>query len=390
MHHIYPDFGSGSLSNFYKIKNVSVHSVLLLPSREEAINYIKGDISLGFCDQTGFISNLVFDPNLHQYSTGYEATQGFSDTFNSFHRNLALRLIKQYNLHNKDLIEIGCGQGEFLTLLCELGNNRGVGFDPAFVEARNQSEARDRLTFVKDFYSEKYADYHGDFICCKMTLEHIYHTTEFVSTVRRSIGNRTNTVVFFQVPNVRYVLREVAFWDIYYEHCSYFSPGSLARLFRKSGFEVVDLRTDYNDQYLMIEARPGSGRGRPLPGEETPAQLARDIDHFTEKFQHKMAQWQETLHHLRQSGRRAVIWGGGSKGVSFLTTLQIEDQIEYVVDINPFKHGTFMAGTGQQIVPPEFLIDYRPDLIIVMNPVYCDEIQRDLNRMGVQADLMPL
>jgi SAM-dependent methyltransferase len=390
MNSVYPDFGSQKLSHFYHLKNAPVHSVLLFASREEAISYPRGDIALGFCHQTGFISNLAFDPNLHEYSTGYEATQGFSDTFNTFHRNLALRLIERHNLYHKDIIEIGCGQGEFLSLLCELGNNRGVGFDPALVEARRHSDARDRLTFVKDFYSEKYADYDGDFICCKMTLEHIYHTTEFVSTVRRSIGNRSDTVVFFQVPNVRYVLREVAFWDIYYEHCSYFSPRSLARLFRKSGFDVMDLRTDYSDQYLMIEARPGTGRSRPLPLEESPAQLAGDIDHFTGKLRQKIAQWQETLHNLRQSGRRAVIWGGGSKGVSFLTTLQIEDQIEYAVDINPYKHGTFMAGTGQEIVPPEFLIDYRPDLVIVMNPVYCDEIQRNLDRLGVRADLIPL
>jgi hypothetical protein len=299
-------------------------------------------------------------------------------------------LIERYNLRHKDIIEIGCGQGEFLSLLCELGDNRGVGFDPAYDETRREGKAGDRLTFVKDFYSEKYAEHHGDFVCCKMTLEHIYHTADFVSTVRRSIGNRVDTVVFFQVPNVRYVLREVAFWDIYYEHCSYFSPGSLARLFRKSGFDIIDLRTDYNDQYVMIEARPGTGRSRTLPLEETPVRLARDIDYFTGKFRRKMGQWQETLRDLRQSGRRAVIWGGGSKGVSFLTTLQIEDQIEYAVDINPHKHGTFMAGTGQEIVAPKFLSEYRPDMVIVMNPVYCDEIQRDLDRLGVQAELAPL
>jgi hypothetical protein len=60
------------------------------------------------------------------------------------------------------------------------------------------------------------------------------------------------------------------------------------------------------------------------------------------------------------------------------------------VDINPYKHGTYMAGTGQEIVGPEFLRAYRPDVVIVMNPIYCNEIQRDLDGMGITAELMPV
>ena len=72
---------------------------------------------------------------------------------------------------------------------------------------------------------------------------------EFIATIRRSIGERPDTVVFFQIPNARYVLCDVAFWDIYYEHCSYFTPGSLARLFRRSGFEVLDAAArDHRDR----------------------------------------------------------------------------------------------------------------------------------------------
>ncbi|GAH35269.1 unnamed protein product, partial [marine sediment metagenome] len=259
-----PNCGASGMSVFYELKNVPVHSVLLLPTREEALNLPKGDIALGFCHTCGFIANVAFDPGLHQYSSRYEATQAFSSTFNAFHRNLATCLIERYDLHSKDIIEIGSGQGEFLTLLCELGDNRGVGFDPAYISRRNQSQANDQIIFIKDFYSEKYANYRGDFLCCKMTLEHIQQTADFVSTVRRSIRHQLATIVFFQVPNVARILRDLAFWDIYYEHCSYLSLGSLTRLFRKCGFDAIDLWKDYDDQYLMIEARPGNGRSTPV------------------------------------------------------------------------------------------------------------------------------
>ena len=82
------------------------------------------------------------------------------------------------------------------------------------------------------------------------------------------------------------------------------------------------------------------------------------------------------------------MWGSGSKGVAFLVTLGVTDQIEYVVDINPIKHGKFMPGSGHPIVGPDFLQQYRPTHVIVMNPIYCDEIGRDLRRMSLESEML--
>jgi SAM-dependent methyltransferase len=380
---------SAGMSVFYVLKSVPVHSVLLMPTRETALNYPKGDIVLGFCHSCGFISNIAFDPGVHEYSSSYEETQGFSSTFNAFHRSLAQRLIDKYALHNKDIIEIGCGKGEFLALLCELGDNRGVGFDPAYISERSHSQARDRLTFIQDFYSERYSDYKGDFVCCKMTLEHIQPTADFLRTVRRSIGEQPNTVVFFQVPDATRILRELAFWDIYYEHCSYFSLGSLARLFRHCGFDIMDLTKDYGDQYLMIEARLSpAGGSMHLEQEDDLEELTHDVHFFSQNYRGKLDTWKRILWEIRQKGQRAVLWGGGSKGVAFLTTLGVQDEIEYVVDINPYKHGMYMAGNGQEIVAPDFLQDYKPDMVIIMNPIYYEEIQQALGHLGLNPKLL--
>ena len=143
--------GGSRLLVFYELPNVPAHSVLLVPTRDEAISYPRGDVKLAVCGDCGFIGNFAFDPTLLKYSSGYEETQGFSPTYTSFARRLADRLVSRYDLHAKDVIEIGCGKGEFLASLCEIGGNRGVGFDPSYVDGRLGAAVNLPVTFVKDF-----------------------------------------------------------------------------------------------------------------------------------------------------------------------------------------------------------------------------------------------
>ena len=383
-----------SVDIFYTVEPVPVHSVMLVPTREEALHFPSGKIALGFCNACGFITNTAFDEAKMNYSPKCEETQGFSPTFQSFHSGLAKDLIERYGLRNKSVLEIGCGKGEFISMLCAMGGNRGVGFDPAFVPQRRPEQGGDAVEFIQDFYSEKYTNIKADFIACKMTLEHIPDTYHFVSMVRRAIGDSFDTTVFFQVPDMTRVLKDVAFWDVYHEHCSYFTAGALRNLFVMAGFDVMDVWTDYDDQYLMITARPTKGS---VGGVETmvPPSSAEvsAVRSFTLEAERRIRLWQDTVHRLKEESQHVVIWGSGSKGVSFLSALgaHVDDgAIEYAVDINPYRKGYFMPGTGQEIVEPEFLSIYRPEVVIAMNSIYTSEIESDLKRHGVDAIVMPI
>jgi len=384
-----PCCNSRATDVFYTIENIPVHSCLLMSNRKDALGYPRGDLRMGFCRGCGFIYNTAFDPGVHDYCDRYEETQEFSACFNTFAKSLAQKLIDQYDLRDKKILEIGCGKGQFLTLLCQLGHNQGTGIDPSYIPERRVSDTNKRIKFIKDFYSEKYCDIEADFICCRHTLEHIGPTGKFLQMLRKAVGDRKDTVIFFEVPDILRVLREGAFWDIYYEHCSYFSLGSLSRLFEAAGFEIVQLELDYDDQYILLAARPIEKTGNTI------AKSADDLDgpakavnSFAEICSYQIKNWQNCIEDIISRGRRIVLWGSGSKAVGFLTTIGLSNQIEYVVDINPHKHGKFLPGCGRQIVSPEFLTDYMPDYVIAMNPIYCAEIQNDLDRLGVKAELL--
>jgi SAM-dependent methyltransferase len=360
-----------------------------MESRAEAVGYQRGSIRLVFCRDCGFIYNAAFDPALIKYSASYEETQGFSATFNAFHRDLAERLMARHRLRNKTVMEIGCGKGEFLTMLCELGAKQGIGFDPGYRPERNTSDAAKRINFVVDFYSERYAAYTADFICCKMTLEHIPNVAQFLRIIRASLEGKGQAVVFFQVPEATLILDQFGFWDVYYEHCSYFSSGSLARLFRECGFDVLDVWTGYDDQYLMIEARPKGPAGEPHGLDQSDiAELADKVERFRDNCRENVLAWRQRLRAFKSAGQRTVLWGSGSKGVSFLTTVGLTDEVAYVVDINPYRHGKFMPGTGHEIIAPSRLESFKPDNVIIMNPIYRNEIGRDLHAMSLTPNIM--
>ena len=385
-----PSCNERPMRSFYKASSVPTNSCLLFETPEEAISYPCGEIDLGFCDLCGFVSNMAFEEKLTEYSGRYEETQGYSQTFQQFHTSLAKRLIEKYGLKNKRVLEIGCGKGEFLELLCKLGDVEGVGFDPGFQESRLKSPAMKRLKFVKDFYSEQYKEYKADFICCKMTLEHIHKTEEFIQTVRNAIGENLETVVFFQVPDAARILHDCAFEDIYYEHCSYFTADSIEGLFRRTGFDVLAVEKEYDNQYLTIESKPVpylQSRQKQELNHKNIQSFASLVNTFPERCNAKLDGWRDKLASMQAAQDKVVLWGSGSKAVAFLTTLDAEGYIDYVVDINPHRQGHYMPKTAQKIVAPDFLASYQPDQVIIMNRIYANEISNDLEAIGLKPCL---
>jgi SAM-dependent methyltransferase len=384
-----PNCGAAGLEPFYEVSGIPAHSVILMHTREQALAYPRGDLRLGFCHGCGFITNTIFDVSLNEYSPNFEETQHFSPTFDGWARQLVDRLVRDYDIRGKQVIEIGCGKGEFLALLCAAGGNQGIGIDPGCIPERLQHEEVSRVRFIRDLYSEQYADLPGDVVCCRHTLEHIQPTREFMRMVRRVIGSRQDTLVFFEVPDMTRVLRERAFWDIYYEHCTYYTAGSLAKVFRSAGFEIVELVRDFADQYLWVTARPTHAPTAPSLAIEDDLELTtRDVAAFRTRCPEDIAAFRDRIRGLAAAGRRPVIWGAGSKCVALLTTAGIGSEVEYLVDINPHKAGKFLPGTGHPVVLPDALKQYNPGIVLAMNPVYVDEIRARLDAMAIAADVV--
>lgn len=380
--------GAHGLRDVYTAGDVPVHSCLLLDDRAAAEAFPRGALTLAFCPACGLLQNRAFDAALVDYSADYEDSQAHSPRFLEFAGEVIDHLAGRYGLSGGRVLEIGCGKGDFLVLLANRAGMRGVGFDPAWRPGPLVPDDPDAVRFVAEpFSADVRVD--ADLVCCRHTLEHVADARAFVSMVRRALGDARDTVVFFEVPDSMRILRETAFWDVYYEHCSYFTEVSLRRLFQRCGFEVLQLWHGFDGQYLLLTARPAEPAAPPPGGPEVDA-LAAEVEGFRRRLPGVLARLRDELDAAAARGERSVLWGASSKAVGYLTTLRAGAQVEAVVDINPVKHGRYLAGTGHPVVGPDALPGLRPDVVVVANPVYRDEVAGALAKRGIDATVRTL
>ncbi|HMN29758.1 MAG TPA: class I SAM-dependent methyltransferase, partial [Caldilineaceae bacterium] len=339
-------------------------------TKAEAVNAPKGNIRLAYCPECGYIGNQAFDFTQIRYDSTYSFSLHHSPVYQRFIHDLANRLIGTYGITNKSILEIACGQGDFLRLLCQLGDNAGCGIDPSLPESISEYRGSTPIRFIRDYFGEKYAAEVGNLVVCRHLLDQLDQPRSFLELVRRTIGQRREPVIYFELPNATAIFQELSIWSITYEKSSWFTPYSLKRLFEISGFQVLSVAPCYvGGQYLAVEAVPDSHHARSAAAEaEKTDQFSHSLHVFTENYRQKVQVWEQQLAALQRSNQRVIAWGAGAGAISFLNTFKITELIPYVVDINQRRQGKFLPLTGQQVVAPEFIQQYQPDTIIVTNP----------------------
>jgi C-methyltransferase C-terminal domain/Methyltransferase domain len=386
-----PACGSGAVEPFYRVQSIPLHSCVLLDSPEAARAFPRRDLELAFCEDCGFAFNAIFDAPAMAYSTNFEESQHFSDTFNAFARRLAGEIAETCEAAGKHIVEIGCGKGEFLVQLCEIAGASGIGIDPAYRADPGRTSGAVAVRFVPELFGPAHFELPADIVVCRHTLEHIAPVRSFLAAIRQMIGTRRDVRVVFETPDFARVLREGAFWDIYYEHCSYFSAGTHADLFRREGFAIDAVKLAYGGQYIVQYARPDAQATGPVPaGDLAVAEVRRLVHAFPERVRHSQRHWRDRIEKARDEGRRVVLWGGGSKAVSLVTTLGLGEEISAVVDINPYKQGKFLPGSGHAVIAPEALPAHDPGLVIVMNPLYAKEVRSKVASIGLDPEILSL
>lgn len=367
------------------IRGVPVLCNVLHADRDAARAAAAGDLDLRFCESCGHLWNAAFAPDRVTYDAEYENSLHYSARFQAFARALAADLAARHGLAGGTVVEIACGKGDFLGLLREAGAARAVGFDPSFEPDRHGEvpgvEVRREL-----FTAATAGDLSCDLLCCRHALEHMADPVDFLRLIHGALAGSPAAPVYLEVPNGFWTLRDLGVWDLIYEHPQYFSARSLATAMARAGFAPEAVDEAFGGQFLGCRAVRRDGPvAAPRTDLADPAALGARFDAAARE---RRGAWAERLAGWRREGRRAVLWGAGSKGVTFLNVLGAGEEIAGVVDINPHKQGRYVPGTGHPVLAPDAVAAVDPVAVVVMNPLYRDEIGADLAARGCRPELL--
>jgi len=211
--------GADNVQGVLELPAVPVFCNVLWDTAEQAVAAPRGDLALSICANCGHVFNADFAPDLVRYAEGYENSLHHSPRFQAYAEGLAQDLRSRHHLAGAHVVEIACGQGDFLKLVCADAGTTGSGYDPSY---RGVSPA-EGVTIQAEYFGERPLQKTVDLVCCRHALEHMEDPVGFLQTVRSALPADSSAVFFFEVPNSWYSLRDGGVWDFIYEHVSYFA-----------------------------------------------------------------------------------------------------------------------------------------------------------------------
>jgi len=370
---------------FLERRSVPVHQNLLMEDRAAARSIARGELRLVVCRTCGFIFNEAFDSSKLQYGNAYDNSQERSSVFQAHLDGLAAHMIRDRELRGHYIVEIGCGRGAFLRMLVEADpGNRAVGYDPSYVGPAVEFEGR--LRFERRFFEAGAIGHAPDVLVCRHVIEHVAEPQRLLGEMRKAVSDSPHARVFIETPCAEWILRNGMFWDLFYEHCSYYSTGSLRTALERAGFEFLQSRHVFGQQFLWVEAEPASRVKDIVPAKaQRLVSLAAQYARRDQKIREHIGAF---LDELSLSGTVAL-WGAGAKGVTFANITDPDaKRIASIVDINPNKQGRYLPGTGHPIVAPEELLTSDVQSVVLTNPNYRDEILQATRRIGLDVDVI--
>lgn len=379
-----PSCGGHAAMPFYSVNETPVTCTSIFDTRLEAMAVPTGRVDLVVCQHCGLIFNAAFDAARAEIGARYESSQAASAHFSAFARSLAKSWVERHALAGHTVLEIGCGQGDFLRLLLGEGVASAVGIDP--LAAPETAPATPGLQLNIGLFDARTPDVSAAAAVCRHTLEHVHQVHEFLLALATWARREPSRVVLFELPATERLITERAFWDVYYEHCNYFTAESLTRAFELAGFEVTQQERVYGDQYLILEGRIRRADA-PVPA-AAPSDWAAQCLRFGEDVRATVDRCDRRLEDMAAQGGPIVLWQGAAKTVGFLAGLERRGLVHSAVDLSPQRQGRFLPGSGLPVHAPAELQHIAPKHVILMNPVYVDEVQAMLGGLGVHTTLL--
>ncbi|RGY99923.1 class I SAM-dependent methyltransferase [Clostridium sp. AM58-1XD] len=350
---------------------------------------VKADegISLELC-QCSECGLVQFDCEPVDYYRDVIRAGGFSTTMVNLRREQYRHLIETYHLEGKRFIEVGCGRGEFLSVLTEFPVKAyGIEHKKELVQiAREQG-----LNVTEGFTEYGNGTIEGAAFDCFLSFNFLEHQP-CPNTMLQAIYNSLSEggMGLVTVPSLEYILQYDGYYELIRDHIAYYTFESLRNLMENNGFEVLEEEMVNRDTISMIvgkapEKRQENPGGRPYitGGHKVTRLNAAGLKKSREVISEEVNGLIDSLH---GDGRTAAIWGASHQGFTLAATTKLGEKVAYIIDSAPFKQGRFAPASHIKIVPPDHWKEEPVDAILIVAPGYTDEIAGIIREKFVKKD----
>jgi len=267
------------------------------------------------------------------------------------------KIIREYDLKNKSVLEIGCGEGEHLDILNSLGM-QAVGLEnnkKSKISTKNfhREIIEGYITDKLDVDFEKF-----DFFICINFLEHAVKPLDFLRSIKDKL--KPGVIGIIEVPDFEKDIVNNRSYNIIRDHLSYFDENTLNLALKLTGFNVLSIRKCWHEDDIEVVVEVAENKHRNKWNKPVSNQLA--LINFLKK----------------NNNKRIAVWGASHQALTLLAMVGA-DNIICIADSAHFKQNRYDGVLGIKIVSPDKMIALDPDVVIVAAAGYSKEVINILN-----------
>jgi SAM-dependent methyltransferase len=343
----------------------------------------KFPLRLAVCQSCWLLQILDLVPPVELFSE-YLYFSSFSDLMLRHAQAAAQTYIAEFGLGAESLVvEVASNDGYLLQNFVA-AKIPCLGIEPA---ANIAKVARDKgIETLVEFFTAPLArrlaaEHRADLILGNNVFAHAPDTNDFVAGLAVLLKPEGRIVLEF--PYGVDFLEHSEFDTIYHEHVFYFTLTALQPLFARHGLDIfrVEKLAIHGGSLRLFAGHAGRHPVAASVNDLMAAEKSKGVSAmaFYEGFascalniKHSLL---DLLEQLKRSGKSLAAYGASAKGSTLLNFCQLgKDTLDFVADRSTYKQGRLTPGSHLPILPPEALLEKRPDYTLLLTWNFADEI----------------